>query len=153
MNNKSKPGGWKCVYCGKIFRTRKEKQEHVKSIHPQFYKKSWCKGLTAETCSSLREISDKLHAKYLSGELTPNRSPEIGKKISEALKNFYRNNPKKSPFAVCDHKNGQSYAESYFMTWLKNENISFKQEYRESPYSLDFLVSRLYRFRNRRTLS
>ena len=139
---KTKEGGWKCVYCDEIFRTRAEKQAHVRLKHPERQNIAWNKGLTKETNKSLKQTSQRLSELHKSGKIKNKvKDLEVRKKISDSLKRYFKNNPDKKPFVVCDHKNGESYAESYFAKWLRNENIDFIQEYHVKPYSLDFLIN------------
>ena len=65
----SKLGGWKCPYCSEMFRTRREKQNHVKTNHPEQQKGfAWNKGLTKETNENVAKNGKAISDNYKSGK-------------------------------------------------------------------------------------
>lgn len=68
---KSKEGGWKCPYCGKKFRTRREKQEHVKQVHPEMVAVAWNKGLTKETNPIIAQRTETWKKNLAEGKFKP----------------------------------------------------------------------------------
>ena len=96
----SKPGGWKCIYCGLVFRTRRDKQEHVRINHPEFYgSTSWNRGLTKETNECVRKngesVSKVMKKLFEEGKLdTSSRwTEELKKEQSERKKKLYKEHP------------------------------------------------------------
>jgi len=75
-------------------------------------------------------------------KLVPGRplTDEIKQKISSSRKKYLKENPDKVPYKLNHYSKGQSYPESYFETWLKNEGISFISEQQVSIYSIDFRI-------------
>lgn len=145
---RAKPEGWKCSYCELVFRTRREKQAHVKEAHPNMGGTSWNKGLTKETNNIIKKAAKTLKEKYIAGKIIPtwkgkHLSEETCKKISEGRKKFLRENPDKHPYILYSHKKGKSPAEKYIESWLINENIQYESEYWESPYHLDFKINNI----------
>jgi very-short-patch-repair endonuclease len=75
-------------------------------------------------------------------KLVPGRplTDEIKQKISTSRKKYLKENPDKVPYKLNHYSKGQSYPESYFESWLKNEGISFISEQQASIYSIDFRI-------------
>lgn len=135
---------WKCIYCGKIFRTRREKQKHYKEDHNGITQHAWNKGLTKETHKSLKKAGETYKKHLKEGKIV---IYQAGKPIEEEVKK------KISTSMIKAHKEGRawnigksrwnnkpSYPEEFFIKVIKNE--FFDKEYiREYPfgiYSLDF---------------
>lgn len=144
----AKNGGWKCPFCNKIFRVRRDLADHRKEVHklsrltPATYEKScpFCKKSWVTTTSGYTN-----HVK--SCEMNPNRvngnwkgrhhSEEEKKKISESRKKYLEEHPDKAPFKL-NHSSKESYPEKYFREWLQKENIFSEREYQVGLYTLDF---------------
>ena len=135
---------WKCIYCGKIFRTRREKQIHYKEDHNGITQNAWNKGLTKETNDSLKKAGETYRKRIKEGKIKPSF---LGKHISEETKEKISNSMKKA------HKEGRawnigksrwnnkpSYPEEFFMKTIKNEfdDKNYIREYSLNIYSLDF---------------
>lgn len=149
FGHKSKPGGWECPYCHEIFRTRRLFKEHNKQVH------NTKRGTGIQDKSAIlycqfchrdfyRLCSKNLHEKHC--KLNPNgvkgasrlHSEETKKKISERRKKYLEEHPDKIPFVMYQHQTHKSYAETYFLDWLKKEGLFDKDEYRVGRYQLDF---------------
>lgn len=105
---KSKEEGWKCLQCGQIFRTRKEKQDHTKEYHPEFSgrsHKAWNKGLTLSTSDILLKRSIEIKKKNKDRVCEPtlkNHTEETKIKIKNARLRYLADCSGKS---VCYNKN------------------------------------------------
>lgn len=69
--SKAKDGGWKCPYCGEVFRTRREKQAHVKQSHAEMVGVAWNKGLTKETNSIVEQRAETWKKNLADGKFKP----------------------------------------------------------------------------------
>lgn len=148
-SRKIKENGWECPLCKNTFRTRRLLEEHKKQHRAQGDKQHRTMIKVPCNCQFCdREFtttsSKTLHEKYC--KQNPNaihrvgykHSEETKQKISLARKKFIENNPDKIPFVMYQHQKQKSYAEQYFLDWLKKENIYDSDEYRVSRYQLDF---------------
>lgn len=109
-------GRWTCRYCGLVFETKHLLWDHYHSCHAELLGnphnkdgKSWNRGLTKETNNTVKESGEKLHIKYMSGELRPGmlgkkHTEETKRKISEIkLKATYHRKCKKTlPYKCLD---------------------------------------------------
>lgn len=146
MNHKSKEGGWKCPYCGEIFRTRREKQEHVKQTHPEMLGAAWNKGLTKETNSIVAQRTETWKKNLADGKIKlswigKKHTAETKAKISQSRKKYLEEHPEMVPYKLNHKSKGESYAERYFREWLDKEGISYQQEYQFHLFAFDFLVN------------
>lgn len=67
---KAKLGGWKCEFCEKTLRTRKELFEHRKLAHKDILPgRGWAKGLTKETSNSVAKMANGLKQSYKTGKI------------------------------------------------------------------------------------
>jgi len=75
-------------------------------------------------------------------KLAPSRplTEETKQKLSIARKKYLEKNPDKVPYKLNHYSKGQSYPESYFEQWLKNEGICYIAEQQISIYSIDFRI-------------
>lgn len=140
---------WKCYICNKIFESRRMLQKHKKEMHPFESRIGWAKGLTKENSEIFKKISNTLKSRYAAGVYKPSfkgkhHSEKSKKIISEKRKAYLIANPDQHPYRKFTHKNGKSYAESYFENWLISNNFSFISEYAVGLYHLDFLVNGVY---------
>lgn len=143
---KSKEGGWKCMYCEAVFRTRREKQEHVKQVHPEMVGVAWNKGLTKETNSIVAQRTETWKKNLVEGKF---KHPWIGKrhsdetkaKISASRKKYLEDHPDMVPYKLNHKSKGESYPEQYFREWLDKEYIPYQQEYQFQLFAFDFLVN------------
>lgn len=139
-HTKAAYNNWKCIYCGKIFRTRKEKQTHYKKDHNGITKGAWNKGLTKETNSSLKNASNKLKENF------QNNLQKYGWKINPKstekarLKQIenYKKNPKQiNPRGKAGWYKGiwcDSSWELAYVLWCENNNILLKRCTNSLPY-------------------
>lgn len=151
----SKKDGWQCN-CGKVFRVRRELEQHKKdcdfnksclsngkAVHITYidYQCEFCKKLFIH--KPINSVT--LHRKQCS--MNPNKTQnrrtgthhteEQKKKISEARKKYLSEHPDKVPFKL-NHSSKESYPEKYFREWLQKENIFSEREYQVGLYTLDF---------------
>ena len=71
-HKRSKLGTWKCWQCGLVFDTRKLLTKHKHEVHhPPMRKYAWNKGLTKETCESIRKRSETIAKRMAAGEIKP----------------------------------------------------------------------------------
>lgn len=141
---KAKEGGWKCPYCGEVFRTRREKQEHVKQMHPERIGIGWNKGLTKESNASIAKGANTYKNKYETGEL---KSWWQGKHHDESTREKISAGMKKAHAESRAHNIGQSrwnnepsWPEQWFMEVIKNNfnDQNYIREYPFGRFSLDF---------------
>ena len=97
-----KDGGWKCFWCGEIFRTKRKLADHRKNIHPECCGKNgkaWNKGKTAITDDSVRKGTNTRRERILDGTIIVKSHPhteETKLKISNFMQNAtYRRKCKK----------------------------------------------------------
>ena len=94
-NCRSPYGTWKCKYCGLIFKTRNELQQHIWNNHREKYgphgkgQTVWNKGLTANTDYRIQKVINTLKNNYKLGKIIPSfknkkHSLETREKISKA---------------------------------------------------------------------
>lgn len=146
LTYKTKEGGWTCLLCGKVFRTRREKQAHLKEEHPDVaIRGGWNKGLTKETSPSLQRKSTTWKKNLRDGKFKPSftgkkHTEETKRKISKARTEYLIKNPDKVPYVLNHHSRGESFPEKYFREWMDKEQIQYIQEYKFELYSFDFLV-------------
>lgn len=146
LPNNTKEGGWKCPYCEEVFRTRKEKQQHVREVHRKMSSVAWNKGLTKETSPIIAKQTETWKKRLLEGAFKPpfqgrKHTDETKKQISNSRKKFLEEHPDMIPYKLNHKANGESYPEKYFRTWLESEGINFQQEFRFRLYSFDFLIN------------
>ena len=135
--NPGKPGGWKCLYCGLIFHTRRDKQEHVRINHPEFYgSTSWNRGLTKETNEYVRKngesVSNAMKKLFEEGELNNSSrwTEELKKEQSERKKKLFKEHPELHPNRrVAKNRNTMTYPEKIAYDWLVRNNIKFEHQY------------------------
>jgi very-short-patch-repair endonuclease len=70
-------------------------------------------------------------------------SEEHKKNISIARTKYLKENPDKVPYKLNHYSKGQSYPESYFENWLKDNQISYTAENPISIYRVDFLIGNI----------
>jgi very-short-patch-repair endonuclease len=70
-------------------------------------------------------------------------SEEHKQKLSISRKKYLKEHPDKVPYKLNHYSKGQSYPESYFENWLKNEGIFFIPEQQVSIYSIDFRIGNI----------
>lgn len=121
----SKPGGWKCPYCSEMFRTRREKQNHVKTNHPEQQKGfAWNKGLTKETNENVAKNGKAISDNYKSGKSKrynhkDSWTEEKRKKQSELKKQLYLLHPEKHPnVKVSQNRKRMTYPEQLTFDFL-----------------------------------
>lgn len=155
---KPKEGGWFCRFCGSIFRTRKELNEHKKKDHPiemnSSKKFGWSKGLTKETSSSIHKAVTTFKQHLKDGSVIPSwtgkhHSEESKKKLRESTITFIKitknfTNPRFNPRA-CDfidklneskgwhlqhgRNGGEKYVDGYWLDgYDKDLNIAFEYD-------------------------
>lgn len=141
---KVKDGGWKCPYCEKIFHTRREKQMHVKEVHPERIGIAWNKGLTKESNAIVKQAAETLKYKYDTYKIIPFWK---GHSHSEYTKRLISEKMKKAHAEGRAHNIGQSrwnnkpsYPEQWFMNVINNEfiNKDYIREKSFGRFSLDF---------------
>lgn len=140
FHNKTNVNGWKCIYCGKIFRTRREKQTHYKEDHNSITQHAWNKGLTKETHKSLKNASNKLKINF------KNNLQKYGWKINpqsiekgrlKQIENYRRNPRQINPRGKagwykeiwCD-----SSWELAYILWCENHGVNIKRCSESLPY-------------------
>lgn len=97
-------GNWKCVWCGEIFRTRREMQNHKHEKHFEYVPcgpnnkggRVWNKGLTKETNEIVRQRGQTLSKNLKSGKtknvwLGRHHSEETKQKISSSCGDIHHN--------------------------------------------------------------
>lgn len=143
LPHKSKTGGWDCRFCKLNFRTRKELNNHISSIHNskgiQIHSKDLrkCSFCNKEWETTIEGF--KTHEKYCIEN--PNRvipkshpvSEDVKKRISEKQKENYKG---KSIFNI--DRSQEPYSEKYFREWLDKENIEYKKNFHVDRFFLDF---------------
>lgn len=106
-------GTWICRKCNLVFRTRRERQEHKKLVHPN--DKAWNQGLTSETSDIIRKSTEKLKEGYRTGRL---KAKPLSKESREKLS--------RSTSAYLESTN---YASHGYVKWYLCKNI-LNQEYK-----------------------
>lgn len=106
----------------------------------------WNKGLTKETDKRLKRRGEKLHERFIRGELVPHNlgkhHTEAEKRhLSEVRKAYLKEHPEKVPYKL-NHHSKQSYPERYFEIIFNNDDIlkQFEKEFPVGLYSLDFAI-------------
>lgn len=97
---KTKEGGWKCPYCNQVFRTRSEKQNHVKECHPERVSTkpmAWNKGLTKETNETVKKGGETLRKHIKEGKVIPSF---LGRKHTTKTRKRMSETRKKVPFGT-----------------------------------------------------
>ena len=143
---------WKCLYCNKVFRTRKEKQDHYNEnpTHRTNCKNKPKKEYICEYCG-LKWISTlegyKNHINHCNKNINKRLHGWTGKQHTNISKEKISNTMKKA------HKEGRawnigksrwnnkmSYPEEFFVKVIKNEfsDKNYIYEYPFGIYSLDF---------------
>ena len=127
--------------CGQWFRIRLEYRNHMKIYHNRSGT-GWSKGLTKETCPSIRQQSETYKKHLNDGIITPSflgkrHTFESRQKMSESKKQFLILNPNKIPWKTNTHLK-ISYPEKYFIELFLKENIPLKYHLQVSIYQLDF---------------
>lgn len=144
LNKKTKDGGWKCLYCDQVFKTRSSKQAHVKEAHPDRLGKMWNAGLTKKDNKSLLQASKTMQANIETGKIKPYF---LGKNLSNAHKASISASMKVAHSQGRAHNIGSSrwnnepsYPELWFMRVIQQEfdDKDYVREYPFSKYSLDF---------------
>lgn len=138
-----KDGGWDCKFCQLNFRTRKELNNHISSIHSskgiQIHSKdlrkcSFCNKELETTIEGL-----KTHERYCienTNKIVPKSHPvseDVKKRISKKQKENYKG---KSRFNI--NRSQEPYSEKYFREWLNKENIEYKKNFHVDRFFLDF---------------
>lgn len=142
QSNRIAKGDWICVWCKNVFRTRREMHNHKKEKHPEYCDVRWRKGLTKDTCESLRLAGIKTHNNYLNGMkpsfLGKHHTEETKKRISIGQKKAHAEGRTNSWIG----RRKKSYAEQSWYNIFVNElgNGSFENNYfvKECHYWLDF---------------
>lgn len=133
-----RPGGWKCVECEIIFRTRQELNDHKHNFHgivfrPRPRKSKTCK-YCGEQCICLRKHKETC-PKWPRG---PKKlSEEHRKKLSEAIIRWLKENPDKHPWKR------KSKFKSVPCEKLKEElrkEFEFVEEYTDDRWSHNYSI-------------
>lgn len=143
---------WVCKYCGKIFRVRKDLQQHYKEYpehrcdHSNKQKKEYC----CDYCNK-KWITTKEGYKNHTAHCHSNPNGKLGcwtnKHHTEESKNKISNSMKKAHqegrawnIGKSRWNNKMSYPEEFFSLVIKNEfsDKNYKHEYALGIYSLDF---------------
>lgn len=147
-----KNGKWCC--CEKVSGCphMKEKNSLGQKLHYEKYPEkrhfnsgpSWNKGLTAKTCESIKNATEKIKAKYASGELIGSfkghkHSEESKKKIGAKLKGNHHNDPNKTGRGKKGYYKGFYCASTYelaYVIYCLDHNIQIERckEYFEYEY-------------------
>lgn len=86
-------GTWQCKYCQQIFETKHALYDHYHESHDlaHFKRGGWSKGLTKETNSILKRVSEKLKGhSYNKGKPGRKWTAEQKKAMSESRKKYYK---------------------------------------------------------------
>ena len=140
MRKCSPYGTWRCNKCNLVFKTRKEKVLHSKTVHPIQPGSSWNAGLTKETDPRISKLVEKIKelGKYnppLKGKHLPDSTK---KKLSESMKRYFRDNPSKVPY-ILNHSSKESFPERYFKEIFMKEGFpQFIRNKHVLTYFLDF---------------
>ena len=99
----------------------------------------------AKLCKAVKHgvfiTRSKSDANKLSHKLKPRtHSTETKKLISEARKEYLKNNPDKVPYLLNHYSKGDSYPEVYFECIFKKHKINYIKKYRIHTYELDFAI-------------
>lgn len=142
---------WQCKFCEECFGSRRLLNIHISEKHKNDKRDrapAWNKGLTKDTCESLKLRGERLKERFAKGELTPSQlgkphSEKTRRKISESRKRYLLEHPEKIPYKLNHYSKGESYAEKYFREWMEKEGISFISQQQVGLYALDFLVGNI----------
>ena len=150
-----------CKYCKKKYKNDNSLRNHERlcrsnpnrqtpNIEKHYNKANipkhpaWNKGLTKETDERLKIKSEKLHDRFVKGEIKQffegkHHTEETKKRLSEKQKKFLKENPEKVPYKL-NHHSKKSYPEIYFgEIFKKDEKLkTLIEEYPVGLYSLDF---------------
>lgn len=130
---RSKPGGWTCNLCGKVYRTRRLLEEHKKTDkHPGGLSRiPWNKGLTKDD----PRVAKGVH------NASEWRTDQRRHEQSLKKKKFYSENPEKHPNRIlANNRSHMSYPERVVFDWLVKHNIQFEHQYRLRNRFVDFYV-------------
>lgn len=142
----SKEGGWKCLYCGLIFRTRKELDQHKKEAHLTISDRGVNQFVKAKLLGLPKPIVSKETREKISraerGDKNPSKRQDVRAKISESMKKAHAEG-RAHNIGECRWNNKPSYPEEWFMKVLLNEfslaeGKDYRREYPFHKYSLDF---------------
>ena len=143
-NKRAKEAGWKCPYCGEIFRTRREKQTHVKEVHPEMIGVAWNKGLSKATNMLVKQAANTCKKRYENGELKiwckgKHLDESTRKKISDGMKKAH-NEKRAHNIGQSRWNNDPSWPEQWFMEVIENNfnDQKYVREYPFGKFSLDF---------------
>lgn len=148
FEHKSKEGGWKCVHCSEVFRTRAMLYKHVRETHPDFTliggKKSWNRGLTKETSDLVKKTGETYKARLAAGKIkvwcAGQRLPEAMKeKISKGMIKAHAEG-RAHNIGASRWNNEPSWPEQWFMQVIENEfeDKNYQREYSFGRFALDF---------------
>lgn len=127
----SKPGGWVCNLCGKVYRTRRLLEEHKKTDkHPGGAARiPWNKGLTKDD----PRVAKCGHKEWWTDQRRHEQSLR--------KKKFYAENPEKHPNRIlANNRSNMSYPERVAFDWLVKNNIQFEHQYRLWDRFVDFYI-------------
>jgi len=107
-------GNWKCVWCGEIFRTRREMQNHKHEKHYEYHKagphnkggRAWNKGLTKETNEIVKKCGLSLSNNIKNGKVKPSF---LGKHHTNEFKQKQRENAIKQGLGGFNMRRGIDY--------------------------------------------
>lgn len=130
-------GDWKCATCGKVFRTKREMQEHYRSDHYDGKPcQAWNKGLTKETSELVRHnsesVSKAMKKLFSEGKIDAHKmwTPKRRKEQSERKKKLYQTHPELHPNRrVANNRTKMTYPERVAYDWLVLNGIEFKHQY------------------------
>lgn len=148
IKRQTKKDGWKCTWCDKVFRTRKELYNHVKAEHARYDENGkrivWNKGLTKETCDSIAKGVKTSSDRYKNGEIKvwcagQQLSDKHRQAISEGMKKAHKEE-RAHNIGESRWNNEPSYPEQWFMEVIENHFLdkNYIREYPFSKFSLDF---------------
>lgn len=136
-----------CLECKREF-SLKGIFSHIWRVHGEGKsRRSWNKGLTKDSDETVKQISEKLKEGYKNGRKVcvpdwtgKKHAEKTKKKLSEIRVEFLKKNPDKVPYLLNHYSKGESFPEKYFREIFEGMKLEFKQEVRESIYSLDFVL-------------
>ena len=127
-------GTWKCKHCQQIFETKRALYDHYHKSHNliNFKRGGWSKGLTKETNTSLKRVSEKLkgHTYNKGIQHKTKHTLEYRQKMSRLKKEFYALHPEKHPARLlANNRSHMTYAEKLAFDWLTENKIEFQHHY------------------------
>lgn len=136
----------RCQFCGNNKRNKLSKSCHERYCasnpnrveHPRHNLGKPGRNQFSRLRNPEKEVSDKTREKLALARRGQCIPPETRKKISEAMKKFFDENPDRVYYRANHYSNGPSYAEKYWLEVLTNAGLHFQAEMRFGRFWLDF---------------